>query len=241
MSRTHLELEHDERFSGSPRPYLLLDRSLRIAAANQAYLEATGRTKDELNGRQVFDAFPDNPADPDANGVANLGASLEKVLRTGRLDRMWVQRYDVPGTTPGDPFVLKYWSPVNHPVREHRSGPVVGIVHHVEDVTSLWAPLHGVPPTPQANDIPSADDWAKFVAAVSTNERVHEETAREVAQLRQALSSRVVVEQAKGIIMARRRCSPNEAFEILRKAARDSNVKLHALAASLVESVADNG
>lgn len=240
MRRTPLDLENNERFTGSRHPYLLLDRGLTIRAANQAYLDATGRTRDELHARHLFDAFPDNPADPDADGVANLGASLEKVLRHGRVDRMWVQRYDVPGSTPDDPFVLKYWSPVNSPVREHRSGPVVGIAHRVEDVSSLWAPLHGEPPAAEAIDMPSAGDWAKFVSAVSTNERVHEEMAREVAQLREALSSRVVIEQAKGIIMARRRCSPNEAFEILRKAARDSNVKLRVLAAALVEGVADN-
>ncbi|NIJ10139.1 hypothetical protein FHU38_000483 [Saccharomonospora amisosensis] len=41
--------------------------------------------------------------------------------------------------------------------------------------------------------------------------------------------------------MARRRCSPNEAVEILRKPARDSDVKLRALTTSLVKGVADNG
>ena len=36
-------------------------------------------------------------------------------------------------------------------------------------------------------------------------------------QLREAMRSRAVIEQAKGVLMARRRCSPDEAFDLLRE------------------------
>jgi transcriptional regulator with GAF, ATPase, and Fis domain len=62
-----------------------------------------------------------------------------------------------------------------------------------------------------------------------------------IAQLRTALSSRAVIDQAIGIIMARRRCGPAEALGVLRKISNDRNIKLREVAASLVSSVASGG
>ena len=83
-------------FLASPAPYVLLDRRLRIRAVNAAYLNATNRAADELVGADMFEMFPDNPADPGADGVAQLSASLEHVLRSGQPHDMLVQRYDIP-------------------------------------------------------------------------------------------------------------------------------------------------
>ena len=47
--------------------------------------------------------------------------------------------------------------------------------------------------------------------------------------------TRVVIEQAKGILMASNRCGPGEAWELLRGASQASGVKVHVLAAKLVE------
>lgn len=230
------EVARSAVFAGSVSPYLLLDRRLKIVSANRAYLRATGRAREELQGKHLFDAFPDNPADPVADGVANLGASLETVLRGGRRCPMWVQRYDIPGQQPDDPFVLKYWSPINSPVRDDPADRVIGIVHHVEDVTSLWAPIHGGGENAAgAPDLPATAEWVKFVAALATNEDVYEETRKRAEQLQTALTSRILVEQATGIMMAQRRCSPREAFEILRRFARSPNLNLRVVAQALVE------
>jgi AmiR/NasT family two-component response regulator len=47
-----------------------------------------------------------------------------------------------------------------------------------------------------------------------------------------------VVEQAKGVIMANSRCSPDQAFEMLRSAAQLSNIKLSDLAGMIVRNAA---
>src|SRR5436305_7941293 len=83
-------------FAAAPDRYLLLDDELRIVAVSDEYLRATMRTHDDLLGRDVFEAFPDNPDDPDADGVANLRSSLERVRTTGQPDTMAVQKYDIP-------------------------------------------------------------------------------------------------------------------------------------------------
>ena len=101
---------------------------------NQAYLEVAGRTREELLGRHVFDAFPDNPSDPSANGVRELSASLKRVMATGKPDVLSIQKYDVE--VPGMPgqFAQRYWCPVNAPVFGP-DGQVVMIVQLVEEIT----------------------------------------------------------------------------------------------------------
>jgi len=55
-------------------------------------------------------------------------------------------------------------------------------------------------------------------------------------QLEQALESRIVIEQAKGVLVERLRLEPDAAFEILRRASRNSRRRLHDLAAEVVRS-----
>lgn len=54
-------------------------------------------------------------------------------------------------------------------------------------------------------------------------------------QLRQAMESRAVIEQAKGILTAAQRCSPQAAFDILVRASQNRNRKLRAIASEIVE------
>jgi hypothetical protein len=55
--------------------------------------------------------------------------------------------------------------------------------------------------------------------------------------LRTALASRTVIDQALGIVMAQQRCTADQAFDILRRASQNRNVKLRAIAAGVVTSV----
>jgi hypothetical protein len=57
-------------------------------------------------------------------------------------------------------------------------------------------------------------------------------------QLQAALDSRIVIEQAKGILAERHGITPDKAFELLRRDARSRRMKLHALAAGVVETSA---
>ncbi|MHA6783010.1 GAF and ANTAR domain-containing protein [Pseudonocardia saturnea] len=55
-------------------------------------------------------------------------------------------------------------------------------------------------------------------------------------QLQAALSSRIVIEQAKGVLAQRGRLTMNEAFDRLRRYARDHNLKVAELAREVVET-----
>ena len=56
----------------------------------------------------------------------------------------------------------------------------------------------------------------------------------EIAQLREALASRGTIDQAKGLVMAERRCTPDEAFQYLVRLSNDTNVRVADVAAALV-------
>ncbi|MEV5712503.1 ANTAR domain-containing protein [Amycolatopsis mediterranei] len=60
-------------------------------------------------------------------------------------------------------------------------------------------------------------------------------TAGDPDQMLDLLASRAAIEQAKGAIMAVRRCSPEEAWQTLRRASQEFNVKVRELAVALVE------
>jgi len=65
-------------------------------------------------------------------------------------------------------------------------------------------------------------------------------SASAFARLQARMGTMQVIEQAKGIVMAQQRCGPDEAFDLLRRMSQRANIKLHALAAQIVEHVASS-
>lgn len=124
-----------ELFESSPGLYLVLYPDLTIVAVTDAYLTATMTIREEIIGHGIFEIFPDNPADLNADGVSNLRASLNRALATKKTDTMAVQKYDIrkPASEGGE-FEVRYWSPFNVPILDEKM-EVKYIVHRVEDVT----------------------------------------------------------------------------------------------------------
>jgi hypothetical protein len=60
--------------------------------------------------------------------------------------------------------------------------------------------------------------------------------ARRAAQLQEALDSRVVIEQAKGVLCERYSINADQAFQLLRRGARSNRMRIHDLAARVVAS-----
>jgi PAS domain S-box-containing protein len=124
-------------FESAPVCCLMLAPDLTIVAVSDAYLRATMTKRDDVVGRGIFEVFPDNPDDPGATGVANLRASLARVLLRKAPDAMAVQKYDIRRPqSVGGRFEERHWSPVNSPVLGD-DGDVDFIIHHVEDVTDV--------------------------------------------------------------------------------------------------------
>jgi signal transduction histidine kinase len=124
-------------FESAPGLYLAMTPDLRIVAVSDAYLRATMTTRQEILGRDLFEAFPDNPNDPNATGTRNLRASLHRVIEHRTQDVMPIQKYDIRRPeSEGGGFEERHWSPINTPVFD-QNGELQYIIHRVEDVTSL--------------------------------------------------------------------------------------------------------
>ena len=131
------DIGFDTLFDAVPAPCLALSPQLTILAANAAYLAVAGRDRASIVGLNIFDAFPDNPDDPHADGVANLRASLQRVLATGQPDKMAAMRYDVAPEPGGANFLPRYWRSVNTPVLA-ADGEVRCIIQSVEEMTAAF-------------------------------------------------------------------------------------------------------
>jgi PAS domain S-box-containing protein len=129
-----LQLDFRSLFESAPGLYLILLPDLTIATMSDAYAIATMTNRDSIVGKKLFDVFPDNPNDPSADGVSNLKASLDFVLKNRTAHTMAVQKYDIK--RPDGAFEVRYWSPLNKPVL-NTENEIAYIIHRVEDVTEF--------------------------------------------------------------------------------------------------------
>jgi len=118
-------------FGASPNPYVLVAPDLRIEAMNEAYLAATLRTRDELVGKTMFEAFP---SDPESDSYKLLYASFQRVLETRKRDEIALIRYDI--ALPSGEIDQRYWSATHTPMLDE-DGKVAFIMQHTVDVTEL--------------------------------------------------------------------------------------------------------
>lgn len=84
------------------------------------------------------------------------------------------------------------------------------------------------------NDEETAALFSEQAAVACANAEVYWRTYSLTEHLREALESRDVIGQAKGILMARRNCTPDAAFETLRKVSQHRNIKLREIAEQVV-------
>jgi GAF domain-containing protein len=87
-----------------------------------------------------------------------------------------------------------------------------------------------------ADAVSAGEEVADWLAVAVRNAEAHDEAVRLAADMRRAMESRAVIDMAKGIIIARQHCSPEEAFTILSRGSQNYNRKLRDLAEALVAS-----
>jgi two-component system, response regulator / RNA-binding antiterminator len=237
MASVFAGYNRSEIFEASDSPLLVVDTNLVIRDVNPAYLRATERAYDELAGTPLFEAFPDNPSDPEASGVTNVQASFERVFRHGRRDHMPLQRYDIRSADAEAAFVRKFWTPVNSPLRDE-TGHLIGALHHVEDVTAIAEVAEAICESGPGASLGlnvEQDAWNALVTALTQEALGHQQARQTAEQLQQALTSRILIEQAKGMIAAREGIGVDQAFIRLRQHARRHNAGLHDVARAVVQ------
>lgn len=86
-----------------------------------------------------------------------------------------------------------------------------------------------------SDDLRTAQLLANVASGYIVNWRALDEKTTLTQQLQRALDSRVVVEQAKGMIAGRNGVDVSEAFQRLRKYSRDTQTKIHEVARQVVD------
>lgn len=85
-----------------------------------------------------------------------------------------------------------------------------------------------------AADLSTAQTLADAAAVGLLNQRLLRRHVLVSAQLQSALESRVLIEQAKGMLAERNGTDVDEAFRLMRRYARDRGRKIHQLAAEII-------
>jgi PAS domain S-box-containing protein len=190
-------------FQHSPNSYMVLDRQLRFVAANEAYLQVTGKRHEELIGQNLFDEFPHDPADPGNESATLLRQSLERVLATGRPDVIAFIRYRVPRPGDGGHVEDRFWSATHTPIHDEH-GEVAYILQHTVDVTELQR-LRDAASHPATTP---AGDTTQIEAGVL-------ERAREVQETNQSLQTEItqqkIQEAERAALFERERAARAEA------------------------------
>jgi hypothetical protein len=127
-------LDYELVFQQMPGLCLVLDPAFMIVAQNEQHARIT---ETQAVGQNLFAAFPDNPNDSGAMGLAKLRASLLKVLKTRQADSLPMLRYDFKPAR--GPYQIRYWSVTNVPILGE-DGYVRWILIRAEDVTKLASP-----------------------------------------------------------------------------------------------------
>jgi GAF domain-containing protein len=80
-----------------------------------------------------------------------------------------------------------------------------------------------------------ARTFASYAGVAVANMHLYDSTRKLAEQLEAAMQSRALIDQAKGILMGQRRCSAQEAFDLLVDLSQRSNRKLREVAQAVVD------
>ena len=128
------DVDYKQIFDNSPSLVLVLDPGFKILAQNRAHAAASLSADRGLVGKNLFEAFPENPDHNDAEGLSVLRASLLRVLKNRQADTIDAMRHDVRGAH--GPYQTRWWRVINTPILGD-DGYVRWIINRAEDVTEL--------------------------------------------------------------------------------------------------------
>lgn len=119
-------------FETLPGNFLILSRELYILTASNHYLRLTGKNREEIRGKFLFDEFPERLPWSEQNG--GMRESLNAVLSTSAANQIPLTRIDLPDPAHNNHLRPRWWRTSNTPVVIN--GAIAYIIHQTEDVTA---------------------------------------------------------------------------------------------------------
>lgn len=125
-------------FRHVPGVFVATDPEFTIAAASDDMLRKTFTWREPIDGRNLFDVFPDNPSTEPPGGVTRLKRLLRDVQVSGTTNSMSVMRYDIQDRTGGEgAWIEKYWTFISRPLVDRYCKAVLYVLTEVRDVTRI--------------------------------------------------------------------------------------------------------
>ncbi|WP_053847315.1 PP2C family protein-serine/threonine phosphatase [Streptomyces sp. NRRL B-24085] len=171
------QIDYAAVFHALPGMVALLTPELVYVDVNDDFVRLTGRPREQLLGRYIFDVFPENPHDSAAAGMRETRESMLRAVATGERDTMAVLRYDIEDPQRPGHWREHFWSPDNAPVLG-TDGKVTLLVHRVEEVTELIR-ARGGPGGDSRARVLEAELYTRARELQEVNERLRRAHARE--------------------------------------------------------------
>jgi PAS domain S-box-containing protein len=125
-------------FYNSQTAMLIIDTdapAYTMLDVNNAYLQVTNTSRQDLIGKSVFGVFPGNPTDNVSKNIERTIFSFDQAVKNKVPHTMRNYRYDIP--VPGTAeFEERYWTTSNTPVLDE-NGEVLYLIHSPANVTEL--------------------------------------------------------------------------------------------------------
>ena len=135
MVRRVQQIDYQAIFNVLPGMLVVLDLDYVILDVNDCYAETTGRTRDQLIGRNAFEIFPGNPADASDTGAQEIRASFDRARTSAEPDVVRLVRYDIEDAGRPRVYEERYWSVVTSPLVDD-DGNVTSLVVCIHEATA---------------------------------------------------------------------------------------------------------
>jgi hypothetical protein len=112
----------------------------------------------------------------------------------------------------------------------------VALVHEFPPMSVVLSLVSVRPGAIHQEQLPLATMLAAFGGAVLANASAYDDAQREAVQLRNAVESRAVVDQAKGILMHALGCTAADALQRMRRVSQTRHIKVTDVAKQVVEA-----
>ncbi|MCP2049077.1 UNVERIFIED_ORG: GAF domain-containing protein [Paenarthrobacter nicotinovorans] len=178
--------------------------------------------------------------------TATIGGSSEQAMLLDRIEQSLEQGPCIDALESGRPVLLDdalaspQWENYCQELAAVGMRSTLGVPMELEQDSA--AVLNFFAPKPGTFTREAVADTLTFagIAGKALRVAIRITTLNEAAEnLDAAMQTRSVIDTACGVIISQNRCTPDEAFRILKKASNDRNQKLHELARALVSGVAD--
>jgi GAF domain-containing protein len=130
------------------------------------------------------------------------------------------------------------WPQYSQRAAEAGIGSSISVPLLVNDRHVAALNIYGAEPDAFSREaITAAESLAVYAAIILANADLYYTRASLAEQMTEAMASRAIIEQAKGVLMSSRRCDADEAFAILVKLSQQSHRKLREVAQALVDQI----